>query len=67
MGQTIFEMRGNNAMTIKELYQWAKKEHKEDFTIVIRVNEFDPPSAEDFFEPTIDDLFIWESTRQVEI
>ena len=56
-----------NNMTIKELYQWAKKEHKEDFTIVIRVNEFDPPSAEDFFEPSVDDLFVWESTKQVEI
>lgn len=54
-------------MTIKELYQWAKKEHKEDFTIVIRVNEFGPPSVEDFFGTSVDDLFVWESTKQVEI
>ena len=54
-------------MTIKELYQWAKKEHKEEFTIVIRVNEFEPPSAEDFLEPSVDDLFVWESTKLVEI
>ena len=54
-------------MTIKELYKWAKKEHKDEYAIVIRVNTFEPPSAEDFFEPSVDDLFIWESTKQVEI
>ena len=51
-------------MTIKEFSQWAKKEHKEDYKIVIRSSADDEM---DFYEPSLDDIFVWDSTKQVEI
>lgn len=51
-------------MTIKQLYEWAKKEKKTDYTIVIRTAT---DEETDVYEPSIDDLFVWDSTKQVEL